>query len=96
MRAHFRSKAGVVYPWTHHLAQARAAVELEAQRAQLQGAADAATGRQAEVEAQNKLLHEQLQRMTAGQASGDVPSPGKICGKWRGAVRMRLSSLAAP
>ncbi len=60
-----------------HLLQARAAVEMEAQRAQLQGAADSAASRQAEVEAQNALLHEQLQRMTAGQASGDVPSPGE-------------------
>lgn len=60
-------------------------MELETQRAQLQGAAEAAAARQREVEAQNKLLHERLEKIEAGQASGDVPSPGKLRGQspWR-------------
>lgn len=57
--------------------QARAAVELETQRTQLQAAAEAAAARQREVEAQNKLLHERLEKIEAGQASGDVPTPGE-------------------
>lgn len=57
--------------------QAREAVELETQRAQLQGAAEAAADRQRVVEAQNKLLHERLEKIEAGQASGDVLAPGE-------------------
>ena len=60
------------------MSQARAAVELETQRAQLQGAAEAAAARQREVEAQNKLLHQRLESVEAGQASGDVPAPGDL------------------
>ena len=49
---------------------------MEAQRADLQGRADAAAARQREMESQNALLHAQLQKMTEAQGSGDVPSAG--------------------
>ena len=51
-------------------------MEMEAKRVQLQGAADAAAAKQAQLEQQNKLLHDQMQKLTEATASGAVPSAG--------------------
>ena len=53
-------------------------MEMEAKRLELQAAANTAVSKQGQLEQQNKLLHDQIQKLTQATASGAVPSEGKL------------------